>query len=132
MTVWLYMYLSDCLSIFLCLAILFQPRFQSDYLAPSLTVLSKRSTIHTNVFTHKHTELPTSSLCCNQQPSLAIVMGSFHFRSATARHTLLGHITIQQKQDKNSSNWLVASWHSPLGLQELRKYKCTCCLCVAQ
>ena len=57
------MYLTDYI---LCLVVPFQPRFQSDFLASPLTALSKRSTMYTNVFTHRHTELPISSLCCNR------------------------------------------------------------------
>ena len=45
MLVWLAGYICSGLSIFVCLVVTFRPRFHSDYLAPSATVLSERSTM---------------------------------------------------------------------------------------
>ena len=56
----IYLYIS--ISIFLCLVVTLLPHFHCDYLAPSVTYLSKRLTMYAHVFIHKHCELPTSSL----------------------------------------------------------------------
>ena len=55
----------------LCLIVALWPGFHSDYLASSITALSKRLTMNARVFNHKHTKLPTTpaatgrgSLCC--------------------------------------------------------------------
>ena len=66
--VWLYICMY--LSIFLCLAVTFRLRFHSDHLTTSLTALSKRSTMHTLVSTHKHTE-QRSKQTDKKHPSLS-------------------------------------------------------------
>ena len=98
-------------AIFLCLDVSFRPRFQSDHLARSLTGFSKKLSMCTTVFTHKHTELPTSSLYCNQWGLHSLVMGSFQFISATGGHPLSSYVTIQRANIRNSF-YYVASWQS--------------------
>ena len=79
------------------------PHFHSNYLASSVTALSKMSTMLTNVFSHEHTELPTSSLlqlvgaplCCRgkisvQQPVASPLKLGNDTRSNTCAVTSCG------------------------------------------
>ena len=62
MLVWLHTHICNWLAIFLCLVVTFQPRFHSDYLAPSATAFVKKVNHSTNV----STELPASPYMCSQ------------------------------------------------------------------
>ena len=79
---------------------------------PRCNCLIKKINQVTDVFTHKHTELPTSSF--------SIVPCSVCSQALCTR--LVNYIDQQffivtKPQDKNSLNWPVGSGHSRLGLQ---------------
>ena len=97
-------YFCICLSIFLCLVVGFRPRFHSVWSRPLCNCLVKKINQGTDVLTHKHTELPSSSfrIICSQASMYGI-----------------NYIDRQwkQSQDKNSWKWPVGSRHSPLQLQ---------------
>ena len=56
----------------------------------------KRSTMHTHVSTHKHPELPRSSMLQPVGAPHDFNM-QFHFRTATTEYPLPDYVTIQQQ-----------------------------------
>ena len=96
MLVWLGAHICNWLAIyvfiFLWLVVTFWPRFHSDYLAPSATALSKRSTI-------------VKMFSLNYLPPLYV------FSARTYEINYIDRLW-KQSQDKNSWNFIVDSWQS--------------------
>ena len=88
----------------MCLLSGFRPRFHSVLSHPLCNCLVKKINQGTDVFTHKHTELPASSLS---------------IMCSEARMYEINYIDRQwkQSQDKTSWKWPVGNRHPPLRLQ---------------
>ena len=98
------------ISIFLCLVVTIQFRFHSNYLSPSATALSERSTMYTNIFTHKQTELIPPLFC--SQLSFPHRQFSISLSNSWASHLGLHNYTTEPHVC--SGSWQLAVGIRPL------------------